>query len=613
MAKRGFRMVAVVLFISLAILPGILSVDATTVPAASKSNGSFIIELWDGRTYKQVATLSTNELQKELLVDIGSLTNPQLRVRKAAEGLAFLDSVMLDGVAAGNNAKLLKTDYDVQEIITDGVVLYFTGRFDGHLCLTGRIEPKEIIGEPFMFPFGNTYIKDPQNFNSFFTYELGSSHRPIQVDGEYEDLGLAFESRYLAPATGHPNGYAHIYISNDSEYLYACADFTSDNTFDYGDDFFTVFAKVDGVVKEFKQTSSGREFGFGSMQYTDKVAYEHMYYELKIPLDAFGSTDKLQLAFSLYGTAAMASITSNPASLSFASGQTANGILRIANYTPDSTLTEISYDNSPELNVQFHISPLPEPDSDNYLDIPYTVECAVPGSYSISVTGITIDGVNYNASPTLLIPVEVSASAAVSITTQPEDLTVTAGESAIFSVEASGTTPYTYQWEKSKDDGVSFSPILGATTHTLTLNDVTIADNGTQYRCIVNNLLDSPATSTAATMTVTAPQITGLPKTYAMYTGNSVTWNPQPSGGTWEWDEEFFSAAFNSPATFTALKSGSSSISYTVNDTSHFISVTVNSSLPATGQGLNYYVLIGAAACLMAAAVMLYGKHRARE
>lgn len=86
--------------------------------------------------------------------------------------------------------------------------------------------------------------------------------------------------------------------------------------------------------------------------------------------------------------------------------------------------------------------------------------------------------------------------------------------------------------------------------------------------------------------------ITSLPESYSMDSGGKVVFNPQPSGGTWEWDHSFFSATFNSPATFTALKSGTSTITYTINGVSHEITVTVKApttapaTAPATGENM---------------------------
>jgi len=88
-----------------------------------------------------------------------------------------------------------------------------------------------------------------------------------------------------------------------------------------------------------------------------------------------------------------------------------------------------------------------------------------------------------------------------------------------------------------------------------------------------------------------------------MYTGGRVTWNPQPGGGTWDWDEEYFSASFNSPATFTALKAGTSTITYTVNGGSKSVTVTIQQAeLPATGQDVTPLWILGVLAALSGAA-----------
>lgn len=98
-------------------------------------------------------------------------------------------------------------------------------------------------------------------------------------------------------------------------------------------------------------------------------------------------------------------------------------------------------------------------------------------------------------------------------------------------------------------------------------------------------------------------EITGLPDAFTMYTGGRVTWNPQPGGGTWDWDEEYFSASFNSPATFTALKAGTSTITYTVNGGSKSVTVTIQQAeLPATGQDVTPLWILGVLAALSGAA-----------
>ena len=83
------------------------------------------------------------------------------------------------------------------------------------------------------------------------------------------------------------------------------------------------------------------------------------------------------------------------------------------------------------------------------------------------------------------------------ITVQPTNQTVTVGQSASFSVTATGSTPLSYQWQKSG------AAISGATAATYSTPASTSADNGAQFNVVVSNSKGS-VTSNAATLTVTA-------------------------------------------------------------------------------------------------------------
>ncbi|HMK86319.1 MAG TPA: immunoglobulin domain-containing protein [Steroidobacteraceae bacterium] len=84
------------------------------------------------------------------------------------------------------------------------------------------------------------------------------------------------------------------------------------------------------------------------------------------------------------------------------------------------------------------------------------------------------------------------------ITTQPASETVTAGQTATFSVVATGTAPLTYQWQKNG------TPITGATASSYMTPATTTADSGSTFTVIVRNTAGS-ITSKAATLTVNAP------------------------------------------------------------------------------------------------------------
>ena len=81
------------------------------------------------------------------------------------------------------------------------------------------------------------------------------------------------------------------------------------------------------------------------------------------------------------------------------------------------------------------------------------------------------------------------------ITTQPADTTVRAGQRARFSVAATGTPPLLYQWTKN---GLNIS---GATKASYTTPPTTAADNGALFAVTVSNLAGS-VTSNNGILTV---------------------------------------------------------------------------------------------------------------
>jgi len=94
----------------------------------------------------------------------------------------------------------------------------------------------------------------------------------------------------------------------------------------------------------------------------------------------------------------------------------------------------------------------------------------------------------------------IVSAAAPSITAQPANQTVTAGQTATFSVTAAGTGPLSYQWQKGT------TAITGATSASYTTAATTSADNGSQFSVVVSNAI-ATITSNAATLTVNAAAV----------------------------------------------------------------------------------------------------------
>ncbi len=126
------------------------------------------------------------------------------------------------------------------------------------------------------------------------------------------------------------------------------------------------------------------------------------------------------------------------------------------------------------------------------------VTAVAPGEATITVT--TEDG-SKTATCTVIV------HTATTITTQPQSVSVTEGQSATFSVTATGDN-LRYQWQINSGNG--WSAITGATDASYTIDRTTTAMSGNQYRCIVTGN-GGETTSSAATLTVRSyePPYTG--------------------------------------------------------------------------------------------------------
>ena len=89
-----------------------------------------------------------------------------------------------------------------------------------------------------------------------------------------------------------------------------------------------------------------------------------------------------------------------------------------------------------------------------------------------------------------------SDSSAPTISTQPANQSVNAGQTATFTVVAAGAAPLSYQWQ------LNGTAIAGAIAASYTAPVTTTADSGQQFRVVVSNSLGS-ITSNIATLTVT--------------------------------------------------------------------------------------------------------------
>ncbi len=118
----------------------------------------------------------------------------------------------------------------------------------------------------------------------------------------------------------------------------------------------------------------------------------------------------------------------------------------------------------------------------------------------------TVKAANDYGSDSKSLSITIGA-AALSITTQPGSQSVTEGQTASFSVAATGSGTLTYQWQQSTDSGDSWTDISGATNTIYTITTTTADMSGYQYHCVVTDGSNNSVTSQAATLTVTAATV----------------------------------------------------------------------------------------------------------
>lgn len=143
------------------------------------------------------------------------------------------------------------------------------------------------------------------------------------------------------------------------------------------------------------------------------------------------------------------------------------------------------------------------------------------------------DSIDANGvSLTTTITITISAAGIVtapSITTQPGNATVKAGETATFTIAASGTD-LTYQWKIDRNDGNGWVNIDGATAASYTTSTVDIICNGFKYQCVVSNSAGTD-TSNTAVLTVTE-NTTPAPGSvdYEILDGANTSWEQNFDG-----------------------------------------------------------------------------------
>lgn len=218
------------------------------------------------------------------------------------------------------------------------------------------------------------------------------------------------------------------------------------------------------------------------------------------------------------------------------------------------------------------------------------IQNAVVQASSVSFTAVgnttyrfAVDGFDGDSAGITLNLAFNPSSAPPVITTQPQDKTAIIGDNVSFTVAASGTAPFTYQWS------FGGTAISGATSATYNLTNAQTANAG-NYTVTVTNAFGS-ATSNAAKLTVNPPgvppTITTQPVNQSAVIGTSASFSVTATGTpapTYQWrhDGADISGATSATYTISSVATGDGG-NYTVvvsnpsgNVTSNSVTLTVN-------------------------------------
>ena len=195
-----------------------------------------------------------------------------------------------------------------------------------------------------------------------------------------------------------------------------------------------------------------------------------------------------------------------------------------------------------------------------------SVACVIGVALTACGGGSSGGGGGTDTPTTSSITTQSPAAVAPAIGTQPLAQSVVIGHAAVFSVEATGTEPLTYQWKKNSSD------IAGATSSTYTTPVIGSGDNGAVFTVLVSNSVGT-VTSNNAVLTVStapvAPAIGTQPLAQSVATGQAATFSVAATGTgpfTYQWKKNGSDIAGATSSTYTtpAIGSGDNGAQFSV-------------------------------------------------
>jgi hypothetical protein len=229
-----------------------------------------------------------------------------------------------------------------------------------------------------------------------------------------------------------------------------------------------------------------------------------------------------------------------------------------------------------------------------------SVQTNQAGSYTVVVTNSWGSMTSTVATLTVYVP--------PAITTQPQSLAVIQGQAASFSVVASGSSPFTYQWYLN---GSSVGSAGQSSTYTLSNVGTSKAGN---YTVVVVNPGGSVTSVVATLIVYVPPSITTQPSSQTVVQGQTASFSVAVSGSApfsyqWNFNGSNMSGATNASLTLTnvqATQAGSYSTVITNlggSIISRVVTLTVNVPAAITNQPQSQAAIQGQTASFSVGAI----------
>jgi hypothetical protein len=343
---------------------------------------------------------------------------------------------------------------------------------------------------------------------------------------------------------------------------------------------FSVTASGNGTLSYQRKRNGGAIGGATAASYTTPATStsDNGAQFTVVVTDSLGSVTSNAATLTVTAAPVAPSITSQPASQTVTAGQTATFSV-IANGT--APLTYQWKRNGAPINGATGVS----------YTTPATSASDNGAQFSVTVSNNVSNATSNAATLTVNVP--------PSITSQPANQTVTAGQTAAFSVSATGTGTLSYQWKKNG------APIGGATSSSYTTPATAAGDNGAQFSVTVTDSVAS-VTSNSATLTVNVPpSITSQPASQTVNAGQQASFNVAASGTgplTYQWKKNggviggANAASYTTPA--TSPSDSGAQFAVTISSsfgsaTSNAATLTVNVPPTITSQPASQTVAVG--------------------